>query len=198
MGPGVDGAMTPFVVGMEEGEYMVTVTINDKHCYTLCDTVNISRLQEPTATIAVDFSQYCTEGVVLLSSQFSGVLPIESTVWSTGEESQLISVEEEGNYTFTIVDACMETAVASADVVFPDNEFVQWPKVFFPRGEEQANQTFGPYIDEECNPEITDYTLKIYNRWGNEVFSSNDINDEWDGQHGGTESASAVYVWVAE
>ena len=61
---------------------------------------------------------------------------------------------------------------------------------------EVVNRTFGPY--NECDALVTDYTLKIYNRWGNEVFTSEDITVEWDGQHGGSDSATAVYVYVAE
>lgn len=273
MGPGVDGAVTPFVVGMEEGEYTVMVTINDKHCYTLCDTVNISRLNEPTVTIVPNFSQFCEDQTINLISNINGVQPLESVLWSTGESEASIIVEEEGTYSLTIVDACMETAVGSTDVVFPeqleslevvtlngedcenfsathtavtnvdnnvettytwsngantrtievtdtatytvtvsycgisleatgmaklsieDND-LQWPKVFFPRGEEEINRTFGPI--NLCNADVTNYTLKIYNRWGNEVFTSDDISSEWNGQHGGSDSATAVYVYVAE
>ncbi len=355
MGPGVNGNTNPFVVGMEEGEYMVTVTINDRHCYTLCDTVNITRLQEPTAEINPDFSQFCVDGTVNLIGNVNGALPIESFNWSTGQSDPSINVDTEATYTLTIVDACMETATASIDLTFPEqlesitisetviedcddflanlsvttnvdgasdisyvwsdpdnitdigngtfnanapgtytvtvnycgltltesitinsnppspstvmvqanilnedcenfsatltavtdtndprlsyvwsngqtsnsiqvtdeeqysvtvtlcgNESIgqgmamgsetlgdlQFPKVFFPRGMEEENRTFGPV--NPCGSEITNYTLKIYNRWGNEVFTSDDVNTEWDGMHGGSESASAVYVWVAE
>ena len=197
-GPGVDGNTNPFVVGMEEGEYMVTVTINDKHCYTLCDTVNIMRLQEPVAGIEADYSQFCSEGIVVLSGQAVGVTPFQSIVWSTGQTEGSIAVEQEGNYTFTVVDDCIETATATEEVVFPEANDLQWPKVFFPNGEEDVNRSFGPYIDEECDLDVSNYTLKIYNRWGNEVFTSDNLSLEWNGQHGGSDSASAVYVWVAQ
>lgn len=274
-GPGVEGAMTSSVVGMEEGEYIVMVTINDKHCYTLCDTVNITRLPEPTVNIATDFDQYCEDQTVNLIGSITGVEPFESTIWSTDVTTPSINVNTEGTYSLTVVDACMETATSTVNVVFPDPEQpiiielelldcedysvrleaitnadgisgityswtgpnnavidnadqseiivttpgkynvevsycgesftetinvpapeLQWPKVFFPRGEEEVNRTFGPY--NPCNAAITNYTLKIYNRWGNEVFTSDNINAEWNGQHGGSDSASAVYVWVAD
>lgn len=277
MGPGVDGLTDSFVVGMEEGEYMVTVTINDRQCYTLCDTVNITRLQEPTAEINADFSSFCIDQTVNLISNVNGVEPIESVAWNTGSSDPIINVDAEGTYSITIIDACMESASATIDLVFPeelnslqiqsevnedcenfeatiaaatnvdldpettfswsfdgnvigmsriivvnqpgvytvtvnnctesltesievrpnaDNSNLIFPKVFFPRGMEEENRTFGPV--NPCGSEITNYTLKIYNRWGNEVFTSDDVNVEWDGMHGGSESASAVYVWVAE
>lgn len=271
MGPGVDGAMTPSVVGMEEGEYMVTVTINDRHCYTLCDTVNISRLAEPTVGITPDFSPFCTDGTVNLLGSPTGVEPFVSVEWSIGGSDPVINVDTEGIYSLTIVDACMETATASIDLTFPeqleslaievtlgedcertltavtnvDGQFgvtyewtdalemlidddraievtesgvyfvtvdycgrslteeedlkldnnLLWPKVFFPRGEDD-NRTFGPV--NPCGAPVTNYSLKIYNRWGNEVFTSDNIDAEWNGQHGGSDSATAVYVWVAD
>ena len=272
MGPGVDGAMTPSVVGMEEGEYMVTVTINDRHCYTLCDTVNISRLAEPTVGITPDFSPFCTDGTVNLLGSPTGVEPFESVEWSIGGSDPVINVDVEGIYSLTIVDACMETATTSIDLTFPEqleslaievtlgedceriltavtnvdgqvgvtyewtdslemfidddrsievtesgvyfvtvdycdrslteeedlkfDNNLQWPKVFFPRGEEDDNRTFGPV--NPCGAPVTNYSLKIYNRWGNEVFTSDNIDTEWNGQHGGSDSATAVYVWVAD
>ncbi len=280
MGPGVDGAMTSSVVGMEEGEYMVTVTINDKHCYTLCDTVNISRLSEPTAAIGIDESQYCNEGTISLIAQFTGVPDIQDFIWNTEETTTSITTDVAGTFSYSFTDGCGETAFAeaivtlpildlsvstfvdygadcsdstatltatvspsdlqniviyewknntvSSDIISTNNPFIvatdgdytvevkycnesddsnitvnipiigdlQWPKVFFPRGEEEVNRTFGPY--NACDRTISNYTLKIYNRWGNEVFTSDNIDSEWNGQHGGSDSASAVYVWVAE
>ena len=271
MGPGVDGNTNPFVVGMEEGEYMVTVTINDRHCYTLCDTINISRLAEPTLGITVDFSPFCSDGTVNLLGSPTGVEPFESVEWSVGGSDPVINVDTEGTYSLTIVDACMETATGSIDVTFPeqlenlaidvtlgedceriltavtnidgqvgvtyewtdsldvfidddrsievtesgvyfvtvdycgrsfteeedlklDNNLL-WPKVFFPRGEDE-NKTFGPV--NPCGALVTNYSLKIYNRCGNEVFTSDNIDAEWNGQHGGSDSATAVYVWLAD
>ena len=38
----------------------------------------------------------------------------------------------------------------------------------------------------------------IFNRWGQEIFESNHINDEWDGTFNGEPVPEGVYVWVAE
>ena len=42
------------------------------------------------------------------------------------------------------------------------------------------------------------YSLKIYNRWGELVFHTNDINQGWDGYYKGRLAKQGVYVYIAE
>lgn len=45
---------------------------------------------------------------------------------------------------------------------------------------------------------ITTYTLKIFNRWGEQVFESNDLLKSWDGLIGLNLAPSAAYTWTAQ
>ena len=36
----------------------------------------------------------------------------------------------------------------------------------------------------------------IYNRWGNMIFETQDINVGWDGKYAGGDAQSGVYYWV--
>lgn len=40
--------------------------------------------------------------------------------------------------------------------------------------------------------------FKVFNRWGESVFSTTDINTGWDGTKDGEKSPAGVYVWYAE
>ncbi|MES2689873.1 MAG: PKD domain-containing protein [Bacteroidota bacterium] len=42
------------------------------------------------------------------------------------------------------------------------------------------------------------YNIKIFNRWGQQVFESNDIHTSWDGTVDGKPAPSDVYVYIAE
>jgi gliding motility-associated-like protein len=42
------------------------------------------------------------------------------------------------------------------------------------------------------------YQLKIYNRWGELIFESNDVNIGWDGYYRGELCKQDVYVWKVE
>jgi len=40
--------------------------------------------------------------------------------------------------------------------------------------------------------------FRIYNRWGQIVFSSTNLHDGWDGKLGGRDQQSGIYVWMIE
>ena len=42
------------------------------------------------------------------------------------------------------------------------------------------------------------YELRIYNRWGRQLFSSNSIGAAWDGTANGVPVQEGVYVFIAE
>jgi gliding motility-associated-like protein len=46
--------------------------------------------------------------------------------------------------------------------------------------------------------EINDFELIIYNRWGEKIFQTQDINLGWDGTYKGTVSPLGTYVWELE
>ncbi|MEA3478434.1 MAG: PKD domain-containing protein, partial [Bacteroidota bacterium] len=53
------------------------------------------------------------------------------------------------------------------------------------------NTVFFPPIQQQ----IDDYHLQIFNRWGEKLFESTDINIGWDGYYKGTLCKQDVYVW---
>lgn len=40
--------------------------------------------------------------------------------------------------------------------------------------------------------------FRVFNRWGQLVFSTSRLNDGWDGRFGGVEQGNGVYVWMIE
>ena len=43
---------------------------------------------------------------------------------------------------------------------------------------------------------IRDYNIKIFNRWGDKVFESSDMNVDWDGYYNGKLSQMDAYIWI--
>ncbi len=60
---------------------------------------------------------------------------------------------------------------------------------------DNLNETFKPVVD--C-VKLVEYQLSVYNRWGEKLFSSTDINEAWDGTYKGTKVQQDVYMWIAE
>ncbi len=40
--------------------------------------------------------------------------------------------------------------------------------------------------------------FKVFNRWGQLLFSTSTLNDGWDGKYAGVEQSSGVYVWMVQ
>ncbi|MGN7890277.1 gliding motility-associated C-terminal domain-containing protein [Dyadobacter sp. 22481] len=66
------------------------------------------------------------------------------------------------------------------------------PNVFTPNGDNK-NDTFQPL---ECPAFVQSLEFRTFNRWGAEVFSTRDVNINWDGKtNGGKELAAGQYYY---
>ena len=65
------------------------------------------------------------------------------------------------------------------------------PNTFSPNGD-GLNEIF----KAEASTVIEDFQLYIYNRWGQQIFESKDINIGWDGKYLGNEVQPGVYTWT--
>ena len=63
------------------------------------------------------------------------------------------------------------------------------PNSFTPNGD-GINDHFGIYGEG-----IRDFTMNIYNRWGQLIFESNSLNDKWNGTYDGALVPNGTYVY---
>jgi gliding motility-associated-like protein len=47
------------------------------------------------------------------------------------------------------------------------------------------------------SPQLSGFTLQVYNRWGERMFGTNNIYEGWDGTHNGQPCPIDTYQWVA-
>lgn len=69
------------------------------------------------------------------------------------------------------------------------------PNTFTP-DDDEFNQFFQPVFTSGFDP--YDFNLKIYNRWGQIVFESNDAEFGWNGTYGGELVPDGSYTWKIE
>ncbi len=86
---------------------------------------------------------------------------------------------------------CVDTLIAKSLIVRSIKD--QTPNAFTPNGD-NANDVFKPIFF--CPVEIAD--LRIYNRWGQLVFQTNDPDQGWNGIYNGQPAPSDVYIWRIE
>jgi gliding motility-associated-like protein len=101
--------------------------------------------------------------------------------------------QDTGTYTITLITStkygCFDTANQS---IFIDADFVFYVPNAFTPNDDGINDTFsGKGIF------ITKYEMMIFDRWGNLIFFTDDLNKPWDGKANfGSEIAQMdVYVW---
>ncbi len=68
------------------------------------------------------------------------------------------------------------------------------PNVFSPNGDSK-NDVLEVKFNRNC---IKDYSLLIFDRWGEKVFESNDINYSWDGTYKSKALDNAAFVYYLE
>ena len=90
--------------------------------------------------------------------------------------------------TFTSDNGCSVTD--SVRLVF--NGVLYVPNTFTPDGD-GVNDLFGAY-----GAGLVSFRLWVFDRWGEEVFSSDDIERRWDGRYMGVMSQVGTYVWKVE
>jgi len=92
----------------------------------------------------------------------------------------------------TALFLCFPTMLLSQDN--PINcEIIKMPSIFTPNND-YKNDLFIP-INYGC---ITNSVLKIYNRWGVQVYFSQFLEKGWNGKHFSEDCAEGVYFWVIE
>jgi len=68
------------------------------------------------------------------------------------------------------------------------------PNALNPESEIDVNREFKVFA--QPNDQIKNYAMYIYNRWGQQIFQTNDILEGWDGTNNGKPCNPGVYVWT--
>jgi gliding motility-associated-like protein len=68
------------------------------------------------------------------------------------------------------------------------------PNAFSPNGD-GINDGFRPYLPPDV--EVTDYMFRVFDRWGNMVFETNQTNREWDGTFRGEILPQGVFLFLS-
>jgi gliding motility-associated-like protein len=66
------------------------------------------------------------------------------------------------------------------------------PNAFSPNGD-GINDLFSPGTEN-----LKSYSCTIFNRWGNQVFNSDEVSRSWDGKYNGCECPEGVYYYIIE
>jgi gliding motility-associated-like protein len=98
-----------------------------------------------------------------------------------------------GSYTVCLTAMDANGCADSVCTIIPvfDRLLVFVPNAFTPNGD-GFNEGFRPVFNL---PFVVDYEFMIFDRWGERIFTSQTLDEAWDGTYGGDVVETEVYVW---
>lgn len=200
------------------GSYTI-VAINDLGC-SITENIYLDSLS-PVAAFELTSNDFTApyEGTAIVNIElvnvstnyaFSEDLNADTTfIWTFGKEGDTAYVTSdvnevitqqyltEGEYEICLVvienlNGCQDTACQK--IVVYDQPGLEIPNVFTPDGDEVNDNFFFP------NSAIVEFNCTVFDRWGKQVFTFNNINTVWDGsnENNGKACTDGVYFYMYE
>lgn len=110
----------------------------------------------------------------------------------TGDTTQWIIVGDVGEYFVVVQDYRRCKGEDGTRVQRRCGVKLYFPNVFTPNGD-GLNDVFKPN-----GKDVVDFNMKIFNRWGQQVFESTNMEQGWDGTLRGEKASSDVYTYTVE
>jgi gliding motility-associated-like protein len=189
--PASSAQQNPVVCFDQAGNYQVTLTVTNAYGSST-ETVNVEVFSLPDIDlgddITIDFGESVTVNAIAGQGQLLWYPTSEfdcsncsSQQWKPEETITVIVVNTDNNQCSS--SDTMEITVNSLDEIFIPNAFSP--------NEDGLND----YFFAVSASSVSEFTCMIFDRWGELVFSSENILQSWDGTYGGQKVANDVYVW---
>lgn len=144
---------------------------------------NVIVIQKPLIYLGND-TTICQGQSLLLDAGNSGNI----YSWNTGANTQIIQVSYPGDYSVSVSNGfCMVTDTIKIN----DCGSELWCPTAFTPNSDGLNDSFHP----KCQSNLSSYQVRIYNRWGQQVFESNSLDISWDGNYNGTPCQGELYTY---
>jgi len=134
-------------------------------------------------------------------------------LWEFGDGESTIIVNPYHTYTDTgdmsikltvwTEEMCKDDTVVSGAVDVRPPGVIDFPTAFVPSTTGPSGGRYDPtntemlHVFRPVSDNVSEYRLEIYNRWGELLFLSEDINVGWDGYYRNTLCKEDVYIWHA-
>jgi gliding motility-associated-like protein len=111
-------------------------------------------------------------------------------LWSTNSRDSIIAVENQGSYWAQVKDihCCVNS----------DTTFVKVFEYFIPNAFTPNGDGLNDYFRVNGLYKNITFNMVVYDRWGQMVFQSKNIDQGWDGIYNGQYCPPESYVWVVK
>jgi gliding motility-associated-like protein len=162
--------------------YFATIS---NSCGSESDSILIFQDEIPTVQINKD-TMICGGQPILLTA----ITNASQFIWNTGETGNSITINQAGKYWVSVSNNTC-TAVDTAYILECEGDL--WVPTAFSPNNDGINDYFQIF-----GRNVLEYKLLVFNRWGEKLFESNDINISWNGMFKGEIVQVDTYAWVVE
>jgi gliding motility-associated-like protein len=183
----------PDFTNLSAGNYGITITDSNSGCTSVL-SATLEALPPLEAELMINTGSCeapaTSVGAVVLSGAESDLF----YDWSNGETGPVAQFDSAGNYNLILSNACEEVMLdfqVQTPRVDPE-AFLYLPSAFSPN-EDGNNDTFLAY--PALGMTWQSFNLMVFDRWGNQLFESNDPLLGWDGIFKGSLMNTGLYVY---
>jgi len=177
------GSVDQQIAVQRKGKYSVRVMVNG--CSKI-DEITIDYLNKPKFTLGPD-QPFCTDMKILLSPAINNV----SFKWQDGSVLPSFTATNTGVYYLDATNVC--GSMRDSVIVYKGPCKLIVPNAFTPNGDGK-NEIFRAQFGEN----LIEFSMKIYNRWGQLVFESTSRSTGWDGRIDSKTASAGTYIWAIE
>ena len=170
----------------QSGELIYQQFLTSKENCDSIITLNLSVTDLDVEITQVD-GDLCDMGFVTLEVQST----LLDFVWSTGDTSRQIVVDNSGRYTVHVYSG--ECSADAGFTVEPCELELYIPNAFTPSRIDGINDYF--YISWPTLSNVAKFEIFIYDRWGKLTFYSDDPYFQWDGKVKGKIQVNDVFTY---
>ncbi len=189
-----NGQTTQISTGLASGIYSVTITDANGCTKVAITTVSPVNGAQVNAGTNVSIMQGSNTQLNATGSSTYTWVPA-SNLSCTNCANPIASPSSTTTYTVFAVDAsgCASVDSVTVYIEIPCDEAMTdiMPNAFSPNGDGE-NDVFRCYLDPRC---VKEFTLNVFNRWGEKVFEALQVTDGWNGYYKDRLSNTAVYAF---
>jgi gliding motility-associated-like protein len=181
-----NGNATSFIQNVNAGNYSLSVT--DENACTASASVVIKNINNQLNLFLGNDTTICPgEQLILMPGSFSSYL------WQDNSTANTFTITQTGNYSVKVTDADGCAATDAIHVTVDCSDIV-FPSAFTPN-HDGLNDVFGAAGNLDL---VKNYSLKVYSRWADVIFKTNDPYKGWNGKVKDLDANSDTFVWIAE
>ncbi|MBR6250190.1 MAG: PKD domain-containing protein [Bacteroidales bacterium] len=190
------------------GSYRVTLTVPGPDGKESSYSMYITVYDHPTASFdaAPKLVYIPDDNVHFVNRSLNG----EHFYWEFGDggtsedKNPTYQYQQEGLYTVTLTvtseNGCAADTTKENFIEARQGGFIVFPNTFAPRDDvSTSNSIFG--VNSTFRPvykDVVSFHMQIFNRWGQLIFETDDINVGWDGRFNGSVAPEGMYVYTAK